>query len=250
MDPSSLEAHRKAHSPSRIRERLDGGQSSNHLKDYIYGGIDGIVTTFAIVSGVAGAGLSAGVVIVLGLANLIADGFSMGISNFLGSRAEAQVGQQAREEEEEHIRLYPEGEKEEIRQIFAAKGFEGEQLESIVEVITSDRERWVDTMVQEELGLTLCPPPAWRAGVATFGAFVVAGSVPLFPYFVNLVSDVFANPFGVSIAMTGLAFVGVGALKSRFVRQRWYWAAAENLAVGGTAALLAYGVGAMLSGLV
>lgn len=248
MNHTSLQQHRRDHSPKRVRERLDETRRHSYLKDFIYGGIDGIVTTFAIVAGVAGAGLSAGVVIILGLANLIADGFSMGVSNFLGSRAERQLADKARRDEQEHIRVYPEGEKEEIRQIFARKGFEGEQLESIVEVITSDRERWVDTMVQEELGLALEMPPAWRAGLATFAAFVVAGSVPLLPYFLNLMGsgNWIEHPFMVSSIMTALSFVGVGAMKSRVVEESWVRAGGETLAIGGAAAFIAYGIGALL----
>ena len=81
---------------------------------FLVGAIDGIVTTFAIVSGVAGAGLSSGIVIVLGIANLLGDGFSMGVSDYLGTRAEDQQRQQARSLEEHHIAVLPEGETEEV----------------------------------------------------------------------------------------------------------------------------------------
>lgn len=241
---------RKEHTPDQIRLRLEEGPGHSYLKDFIYGAIDGAVTTFAIVAGVAGAGLAPAVVIVLGVANLVADGFSMAISNFLGSRAERQESERARTEEERHIELYPEGEQEEIRQIFAAKGFDGDELERVVEVITSDRDRWVNTMIQDELGLSLTNPPAWKAGLVTFVAFALAGSIPLLPFLLNLFPSIDLPAFPASSVMTGVAFFAVGALKSRFVQQHWLVAGAESLAVGGVAAGIAYGIGALLRGMV
>ncbi|MFT5471222.1 MAG: VIT1/CCC1 family predicted Fe2+/Mn2+ transporter [Verrucomicrobiales bacterium] len=249
MNRPDLTTLQREHQPEQIRRRLAKGPRHSFLKDFIYGAIDGAVTTFAIVAGVAGAGLSSGIVIVLGLANLIADGFSMAVSNFLGTRAEWQEGQKARREEEEHIERYPEGEREEIRQIFAAKGFEGTQLEHIVETITADRARWIDTMIQEELGLPLNSPSAWRAGLVTFGAFILLGAIPLLPYFVNLVAADFLRPFAFSAVMTGIAFFSVGALKSRFVHQHWLVAGSETLGIGGVAAGIAFAIGAALGGI-
>ena len=80
-----------SHTSDAIRSRLREGPPQRDLRDLIFGAVDGTVTTFAVVSGVSGAGLAAGIVIVLGVANLVADGFSMGISNFLGTRAEQQL---------------------------------------------------------------------------------------------------------------------------------------------------------------
>ncbi|MEM7011097.1 MAG: VIT1/CCC1 transporter family protein, partial [Verrucomicrobiota bacterium] len=218
-------------------------------KDFIYGAIDGAVTTFAIVAGVAGAGLSSGVVIVLGVANLIADGFSMAVSNYLGTRAEYQQTRKARREEESHIDRYPEGEREEIRQIFAAKGFEGAELEKIVDTITADRKRWVETMIREELGLSLNHPPAWKAGLATFVAFGLAGSIPLSPYLFDLAFNLPGFAFAWSSTMTAAAFFAVGALKSIFVSEHWLASGAESLGIGGAAAGIAYAIGVALSGI-
>jgi VIT1/CCC1 family predicted Fe2+/Mn2+ transporter len=159
----SIAKIRAAHTPAAIQDRLKAGPRHSYLRDFIYGAVDGIVTTFAVVSAVAGGGLSSGIVIVLGAANLVADGFSMAVSNYLGTRAERQLVQRARRIEEEHIASCPEGEREEIRQIFAAKGLSGNELEQMISVVTSDRRRWIDTMILEEYGLALERPSPWCA---------------------------------------------------------------------------------------
>jgi VIT1/CCC1 family predicted Fe2+/Mn2+ transporter len=237
---------RAAHTTTAVSARLDA-PSYSYLRDFIYGAIDGIVTTFAVVAGVAGAGLESRIVIILGAANLFADGFSMSVSNYLGSRAAQQQRERARREEERQIRLVPEGEREEIRQIFAAKGLEGEVLESVVETITSDRQRWVDAMLTEELGFPSQDGSSLRAAATTFVAFVALGSLPLLIFAVELLGDVDVGlPFAWSAVLTGVAFFAVGTLKSRFVDQSWWRSGAETLLLGGAAAWLAYVVGILL----
>lgn len=232
------------HTPAAIRARIESAVAHSYLGDLVLGAIDGTVTTFAVVAGVAGAGFPQGVaiVIVLGLVNLFADGFSMAVGNFLGTKSDRQVMERTRRMEEMHIDLVPEAEREEIRQIFAEKGFDGGLLEQIVEGITQDRKRWVDTMIVEEWGLQLETPSPWKAGLSTFVAFVFAGAVPLLPFFLplNLTIGVM---FAASAVATGATFFLVGAVKGHVVRHSPWWSGLETLLIGSAAAMLAYGVG-------
>jgi VIT1/CCC1 family predicted Fe2+/Mn2+ transporter len=237
------------HTPGAVSARLERTPSPSYLHDFIYGGIDGAVTTFAVVAGVAGADLDETVVIILGGANLIADGFSMAVSNFLGSRAERQQRERARREEQRHIRLVPEGEREEIRQIFAAKGFAGRDLDRVVEVITADPDLWAETMMSEELGYGSTEPNELRAALATLVAFLAVGFLPLVVFAYDLiVPGEVEHAFTWSAVLTAIAFAAVGGMKSRFVDQSWWRSALETVAVGGLAAALAYAVGALLQG--
>jgi VIT1/CCC1 family predicted Fe2+/Mn2+ transporter len=241
-DPAALHDE---HTHEAIARRLAQATTHSYVGDFILGAVDGAVTTFAIVAGAAGAGLSNGVVLVLGLANVLADGLSMAGGNFLRARSDQQMVERVRRLEETHIERIPEGEREEIRQIYRAKGFDGEMLERIVQVITEDRQQWVDTMLTEEWGLQLKPPSPWRAGLATLAAFVLAGLVPLVPaliWFSRNSTDTFVT----SSLLTGVAFFLIGVIRGRIVDRRPLAAGFETLLIGGSAALLAYLVGRLL----
>jgi VIT1/CCC1 family predicted Fe2+/Mn2+ transporter len=233
------------HSAVAIAERL--GSSTDHgiLGDFVLGAVDGTVTTFAVVSGVAGAGLSVGTAIVLGLANLMADGFSMAVGNYLKARSDQQLVERYRRVEQRHIDRAPEGEREEIRQIFAAKGFSGDILQNVVDVITANRNRWIDTMLREEWGLQINPPPPVRVGAVTFMAFLLAGMIPLTPLFFSGTLGV-RETFLLSALATAVAFVLIGAIRSTVVREPVVRSSLETLVIGGVAAALAFGVGALL----
>ena len=251
INEEALSELKKTHTPSAIRKRLESGPKDSYLKDFIYGSIDGIITTFAIVSGVVGAELSSGVIIILGLANLLADGFSMGISNYLGTKSENELIDRAKTEELSHIEHFPEGEREEIRQIFSKKGFKGDELENAVNTITSDVNMWVDTMLQDELGFSLSKKSALKSGRATFIAFILIGFIPLACFVINwIMPGSIDRPFLVSSIFTGLAFFLVGAYKTRFVGKSWYLNGIETLVIGGIAAFIAYYIGSLLKAFV
>ena len=228
------------HSQQEIRNRIANPPGRGLVRDMIYGGIDGSVTTFAIVAGVAGAGLSPFVIVALGLANVLADGFSMAAGNYSGTKAERDDIRRIRVVEQRHIEQNPEGERLEVREILAQKGLAGHVLDEATEAICARRDTWIALMLEGEYGLSGVDPHPMRAAMATFGAFLLAGMVPLLPFLVGL-----PGAFTLSTCMTLAVFFVIGALKSRWSLQPWWSSGLETLAIGGAAAALAYVVGTL-----
>jgi len=228
------------HSQQEIEQRISDPPGRGVLRDIVYGGIDGSVTTFAIVAGVVGAGLSSFVIVALGLANVLADGFSMAVGNYSGTKAELDNIKRIRAIEKRHIALYPDGERDEVREILAQKGLSGQVLEDATEAITADRENWISLMIEGEYGLGSVDPHPVKAAMATFLAFLVAGMVPLLPFLLSL-----DNAFTVSVCMTMGVFFAIGALKSRWSLTPWWRSGLETFAIGGAAAMIAYVVGSL-----
>lgn len=231
------------HSVKEIRERLVEKNTPSDLRDFVYGSIDGTITTFAIVAGVEGANLAPSIIIALGFANVLADGFSMAASNYSGTKAELDDIKRLRQIEVQHLKTNPEGEREEIRQILIIKGLEGEVLEGAVRAITSHKERWIDMMMVEEYGVLPQNPQPFRAAIITFFAFVICGMIPLISYILGL-----GNAFIAATVATGATFFLIGALKSKWSLQNWVWSGLETLGIGGIAAALAYFVGTLFAG--
>lgn len=232
------------HTPEAIRARLTKGQSPSVIRDAVLGGIDGCVTTFAVVAGAVGASLQESVIIILGFANLLADGFSMAAGNYLGAKSVNEEVGKAMSEENQHIERIPEGEKEEIRQIFSAKGFEGDLLERIVAVVVGNRKLWIETMVTDELGLRPGDSRPFRAAWATFIAFCFAGAVPITIFIIPGLSS--SDRFIWSCFATATTFFLIGFLKGRVLRRSSWKSGLETLMLGGAAAGLSYLVGFLL----
>lgn len=211
-----------------------------YIGDFVYGAHDGIVTTFAVVSGATGALLPSGVIVILGFANLVADGFSMGASNFLSVRSEREFIRMQREKERWTIENFPELEKEETRAIFREHGFPEEIVEPATIAIAENKDRWLSFMMREELGLQEEETNPFLHGCATFGAFLVAGCIPLIPYLFSFEPD---KQFFLSSALAALTFFGVGVTRTLVTRSNPLKAGLEILLVGGFASMVAYIIG-------
>jgi len=231
-----LEDH--THSPEAIEARLRGGPKAFYLREWVYGGIDGVVTTFAIVAGVVGASLSPMVVLILGLANLIADGFSMAAGAYSATKVDADNYTRLRIREETHVEKFREGELEETRQILKAKGFEGDDLENMVRAISHDKEVWIEWMMGEEYGLSKPIHTPFMAALNTFAAFVICGSAPILPFYLGMSSSIWW-----ALLFSGLTFFAIGSLKSYWSVKRWWREGSETLVIGLIAAGISYAIG-------
>lgn len=211
-----------------------------YLKDVVYAANDGIVTTFAVVAATVGGSLSPATILIVGIANLFADGFSMASGNYLGMRSERDLYAREEAEEKREVKQIPDEERREVREILAKRGYTGSDLEEMTRLITSREEYWIRFMMQEELKLH---NPEYespvRSGGVTFVSFVSAGTVPLLPYvFFGTEAS-----FLLAAASTGAALFIVGALRTWFSSQSWALLGLEMLLVGGSAAAIAYGIG-------
>jgi VIT1/CCC1 family predicted Fe2+/Mn2+ transporter len=237
-----VNAGEHSHDPAAIRRRIAAPPRPSYLRDWVYGGIDGAVTTFAVVSGVTGADLTVRVILILGVANLLADGFSMAAGNYLATSTEREQLAQLAAIERRHIEVEPAGERAEVREIYRRKGLAGEPLEHVVEAITADRERWIDTMLAHEYGVARELRRPWPAALGTFASFALCGAVPLLPFLLGS-----GRAFALAGGLTGLVFFGIGALKSLWSTRTWWRSGLETLAVGAAAAGLAYGAGILIA---
>jgi vacuolar iron transporter family protein len=226
------------HHPAAIRRRLAADHRPSYLPAAILGGVDGCITTVAVIASVAGAGLPGVVAFVLGAANMVADGFSMAVSNYQAVKSEGDARDRLRRQEERHIDQDPDGERDEIRAIFEQKGFAGESLERIVETITEDRKRWIDVMIQEEFGVPLQGPSPLIAGLATFVVFVLVGVLPLLPFLVPFING--SGYFVASAVVALVALFGIGYVKGIVLDMPRWRAGVETLLMGGGAAAIAF----------
>lgn len=227
-----------AHTPEGIAARLNEGPKTHYLKEWVYGGIDGVVTTFAVVAAVIGADLSAWIVLIMGLANLVGDGFSMAASSYSGAKAEKDNYKRLRKVELSHIEKFPEGEREETRQLFAAKGFEGEELEAMVDMISKDKDTWIEFMLTEEYGVSKPMGTPLRVGLHTFFAFLVCGSAPLIPFVFGM-----PNAEWFALGFSAITFFGIGAAKSKWSIKSWWTEGLTTTLIGLVAAGLAFAIG-------
>lgn len=219
----------------------------NWLPDFVYGGIDGAVTTFAVVAGVAGAQLSTAVVLILGFANLFADGFSMAVGKYSSDRAERQRIQSVRKKLDHELHTDPEKARDDLEEVLRSRGFRGRDLAKAVDMMSANEAVWVDTLMRHKYRLIDETIEPTKGAMATFIAFNLIGFIPLAAYVFNGLLHLEPRAlFQLTSGFTLLALFTVGAVKARVVKERWLVGGVETMVIGGVAAGIAYLVGYLL----
>mmetsp|Transcript_37922 Transcript_37922/g.77391 ORF Transcript_37922/g.77391 Transcript_37922/m.77391 type:complete len:296 (-) Transcript_37922:396-1283(-) len=250
------EASRTYHDNRKISEephKTGGG----FLKPIIFGGLDGILTSFAIVAGAAGGNLSTPVILILGFSNIFADALSMGVGEFLSSKAENEWILSERERENWEMENYPEGEIQEMIEIYEDRGMSREDAEKVITTMAKYKDFFVDVMMAEELQLQV-PEDDYKTenlkeGIVMFCSFATFGAFPLLGYaiipatFPHLDEDVL---FTCACVITGIVLFCMGCVKSAFSSRNWFLCGLETLLLGGACATVAFTIGQLVDGLV
>lgn len=231
-------------------------QYGEHVKSIVYGGLDGIITTFATVTSVAGADLSPLVVVVLGVAHLFADGLSMGVGDSQSTQAELDLAKSERRRERAEMQQNLHGEIQEMVDAYVQKGVKRSDAETVVRTLAKYPNQFLDAKMSEDLGMPpkhhLVETTPLKSGLITMSSFMVFGSVPLMPYLIALI-PFFSEFFTVkvqlwsAIVMTIITLFLLGVVKGKVsaVKSIW-WSGVQMAANGSFAAILGWLAGYLL----
>lgn len=234
--------------PSHIE--IHATHVSGLLKEVVFGFNDGIVSTFSVIAGLSAANIEHTTILLAALSTLLAGGFSMGLGTYLGSKSEKDLYESELAREKYEMEHMPDVERQEIVDIYAAKGFKGKLLTDVVHHIVSDKKLWLDTMMREELGFAEKPPKPGLNGIFMSASFIIGSLVATFPYLLpesgmieGGVLEGLSASFTYSLAATISGLLIIGALKTKFTRRNVVISALETFFVGAIAAIGTYFIG-------
>ncbi|MBT8235270.1 MAG: VIT1/CCC1 transporter family protein [Bacteroidia bacterium] len=221
-----------------------------YLSEFVYGGIDGCVTTFAVVAGSVGAGLDSAVIIILGFANLLADGFAMSVGAYLSTKTEKDNYSKHKNRELESDKQDPNYKKVRIAQVFKSLGYKDQALDVVVDQVTNDSERWIDIILKEEMKIIPENKSPLKIGGVTYFSFILIGIIPLLIYVLDYLIPIRGDLFVIASVLTGFGFLIIGWLKAHVNDTRILKGIIETLALGAIAAIVAYFIGDFLESLI
>ena len=237
-----MDTQSRAHIEPHIKE-------SSNIRDLVFGFGDGVNTSLGIVSGVGGAAVAADIVILAALIGMFTGAKAMAVQNYLAVKSQREILESEIKREEFEIENLPDKERQEIEDVYIAKGFTGDDLRRVVNKITSDKNVWLKTMLTEELGLNLeIVGSPLKGALVMFGAFLLGGILPILPYFVVKAGFISSSTaIGIAIGLSITSSFIVGAMKSRMAKKNWVRGGIEMAGLGTGVALVGYGIGSELN---
>jgi VIT1/CCC1 family predicted Fe2+/Mn2+ transporter len=225
-----------------IGKRHQNGAAGNALRAGVFGVNDGLVSNAALIYGVAGAAPEPSIIVLTGVAGLLAGAFSMAAGEYVSVRSQREMFEYQIGLERDELEEYPEEEAAELALIYAAKGMPMDEARRVADTLMQDPERALDTLAREELGLNpdeLGSP--WVAASSSFAAFTAGAALPLLPFLIG-----HGNALSFSIAFTALGLFAVGASMSLFTGRHAMLSGLRMLAIGGAAGLATWFIGSWL----
>jgi VIT1/CCC1 family predicted Fe2+/Mn2+ transporter len=219
-----------------------------YIRDAVYAASDGIVTTFTIVAGVTGAELSPAVILILGFANVFADGISMAAGSYLGTKSESDHYKGERAREERIFNRSAEDAEHQVKEIFLQNGYTDKDAQALAPLLVKNKEFFLDFTIFYRKGFhETKTSDAINGAIVTLIAFMIAGTLPLLPYIV--IADA-GSSFLWATVFTGIAMFLVGSMRTLYSEKKWWKGGLEMFLVAGIAAATAYFIGAFLSNLI
>jgi len=251
FESGDTDASREAHvrkNCSGHQEKEEHDSSGEFVKAAVFGGLDGILTSFGVVAGAVGGGLPSNVILIVGFSNLIAGAISMGCGEYLSNKAEAEYTAKERQREAWEMQAHPEGEITEMVDIYVGRGMSQEDATQVVTTLAKYENLFVDIMMAEELGLMQPKPGLFKFSAVIFVSFIFFGSIPLLN-FACLPAHYAGWEMTAAVAVTVLALGALGSIKARFGFRAWWSSSGETILLGSICALVAFLVGNFVEGL-
>jgi VIT1/CCC1 family predicted Fe2+/Mn2+ transporter len=242
---SSSRPHPMPTNREDIGKRHQNGASGNTLRAAVFGVNDGLVSNAALIYGIAGAAADPSIIVLTGVAGLLAGAFSMAAGEYVSVRSQREMFEYQIGLERDELDQYPQEEAAELALIYVAKGMQPEEARRIADTLMQDPQRALDTLAREELGLNpdeLGSP--WIAALSSFLAFTVGATLPLLPFLLAPGGSTLMY----SVAVTGLGLFAVGATLSLFTGRRAWRSGLRMLVIGGAAGLATYFIGTRIGG--
>ena len=240
---AALEEKRRGWQPEDVFTEKHKVARLSRIRQFMFGGLDGLLVPLGVVSGVAGGTANSKIVVIAGVAEAFAGALSMGAGEYLSGKSEAQVQQAAVRDELEEIAAIPDIERHEVALLFEHEGLTPADAALVADKVTTSERSWVNTMIEKELGLSAEPVDGLRADSLAMGfSYMIASLVPLGPYLFLKVGPALV----LSVTLTAVVLMIMGVIKGRLARMSLVRSAAEVVGVGLASAAGGYLLGTLL----